>query len=148
MGNDWPRNLNMLKEKKVVQNCALVVFQWRKMFFNVFTTGRLSLLLLVNFLITLRQYYKETSVSESLMETLSENLKPRRLPEEKGMPLLHRKQMLQNLPILLASWKASNVSESLQSEIQNIFCSLCQATQISNKVNNKSKIFLSSYKSS
>ena len=53
-----------------------------------------------------------------------------------GLKILTPKQMLQRLPIVLAQVKASNNSESLLNEIQQIFYSLYQSKQITKKLYN------------
>ena len=52
------------------------------------------------------------------------------------LKVLPPKQMLQRLPIALAQVKAGNNSENLLNEIRQIIYSLCQAKEITKKVNN------------
>ena len=54
----------------------------------------------------------------------------------KGLKILTPKQMFQRLPIALAQVKAGNNSENLLNEIRQIIYSLCQAKEITKKVNN------------
>ena len=51
-----------------------------------------------------------------------------------GLKILTPKQMLQRLPIALASVKAGNASEKLLSEIRQIIYSLYLAKEITKKV--------------
>ena len=53
--------------------------------------------------------------------------------KERGIKILHPKQILQRLPILLSQVKPGNTSENLQKETRKIVCSLYQAKQISIK---------------
>ena len=53
-----------------------------------------------------------------------------------GLKILTPKQMLQRLPIALASVKAGNASEKLLSEIRQIIYSLYLAKEITKKVYN------------
>ena len=57
-------------------------------------------------------------------------------PDHSKLKVLTPKQMLQRLPIALAQVKAGNNSESLLNEIGQLFYSLYQAKQITQKVYN------------